>query len=129
MVEEAIRNALNRYAGQVPAPIQSDELAGCIKRISFYRSRGAFEVRGGGCFEVNAVSYAHVAACVRKKTGKLPCYRLHADAVALLIYCPMAPSQAQLAVPAEADTWRFEHGFERVVLYARDSSGTGIVFR
>lgn len=84
----------------------------------------------GGVFHVPALSRDSVAECIELKQIRLAGYRAHADAVALLIYCPMLTSQAQLAVPADASTWEFDiQGFERVVLYAQDSSGTGLAWQ
>jgi hypothetical protein len=87
------------------------------------------DVFGGGVFEVPALTKSQVSTCILQKHTKIEGYRAHADAVALLIYCPMAPSHAQLAVPAEAAGWSFAHQFERVVLYAEDSDGRGVVWQ
>ncbi len=87
------------------------------------------EVFGGGVFEVPALAQLQVSTCILQKHAKIEGYRAHADAVALLIYCPRAPSHAQLAMPAEAARWSFAHQFERVVLYAEDSAGRGVVWQ
>ncbi|WP_115514454.1 MULTISPECIES: hypothetical protein [Xanthomonas] len=69
-----------------------------------------------------------VAQCIGRKHRKISGYRAHADAVALLIYCPMAPSLAQHAIPAEATGWSFSHEFERVVLYAEENGRQGMIW-
>ncbi len=84
---------------------------------------------GGGVFEVPALTQLQVSKCILQKHTKIEGYRSHAAAVALLIYCPMVPSHAQLAMPAEAAGWSFAHQFERVVLYAEDSYGRGVVWQ
>ncbi|MCC8619705.1 hypothetical protein [Xanthomonas vesicatoria] len=70
-----------------------------------------------------------VSECIKRKHTKIEGYRAHAAAVALLIYCPGAPSHAQLAMPAEAAGWSFAHQFEGVVLYAEGSYGRGVVWQ
>ncbi len=87
------------------------------------------DVFGGGVFEVSALNDLQVSKCILQKHTKIRGYRAHAAAVALLIYCPMTPSHAQLAMPAEAAGWSFAHQFERVVLYAEDNHGRGVVWQ
>ncbi|SON81806.1 hypothetical protein XAP412_370128 [Xanthomonas phaseoli pv. phaseoli] len=83
----------------------------------------------GGNFEVTALVKDRVAESITRKNTKISGYRAHADAVALLIYCPMAPSLAQHAIPAEATGWSFAHEFDRVVLYAEENGRRGIIWR
>ncbi len=80
-------------------------------------------------FHVPALTQLQVSTCIQQKQTRIAGYRAHAEAVALLIYCPMVPSHAQLAIPADIAEWSFEHDFERVVLYAEDSDGRGTVWR
>ncbi|WP_372394151.1 hypothetical protein ACCQ05_17475 [Xanthomonas sp. NCPPB 3582] len=70
-----------------------------------------------------------IADCIGRKHRQISGYRAHADAVALLIYCPMTPSLAQHAIPAEATGWSFVHDFERVVLYAEENGRQGMIWR
>ncbi|OAG67872.1 hypothetical protein A7D17_01485 [Xanthomonas floridensis] len=86
-------------------------------------------VLSGGDFKVTALVRDQVAQCIGRKHRNISGYRAHADAVALLIYCPMAPSLAQHAIPAEAIGGSFVHDFERVVLYAEENGRQGMIWR
>ncbi|PPU98031.1 hypothetical protein XpopCFBP1817_04395 [Xanthomonas populi] len=83
----------------------------------------------GGDFKVTALVKDQVAECIGRKHRQISRYREYADAVALLIYCPVAPSLAQHAIPAEATGWSFVHDFERVVLYAEENGRQGMIWR
>jgi len=83
----------------------------------------------GGVFTVRSASYADVEAQIRAKERRIPGYKRTADRTALLIYVPMSPSLAQLAIPREADSWVFNHSFNQVLLFAEDSDGNGLIYK
>jgi hypothetical protein len=106
------------------------DLPAFLAGVGLFPSVGSTRPAGGGVFHVPALTSGLVAQCIARKGAKMAGYRAHADAVALPIYCPMSISQAQLAVPADASTWVFDMwGFERVVLYAADSNGIGLMWQ
>ncbi len=126
---ERIECLLRAYAGSIRVNIViRNGLPDFLSHVQLCPSDRA-SVSPGGSFSVSALNKDQVSDCIGQKHRRIHGYRAHADAVALLIYCPMASSLAQVGVPADLASWSFEHHFERVVLYADDSNGEGMIWQ
>ncbi|MCF7222069.1 hypothetical protein [Marilutibacter chinensis] len=71
---------------------------------------------GGSVWSTFELERGQVATRIGEKSRRLTEYRRYADEVWLLLVCDQVSIAADLSIPAEAVSWQFEHGFDRVLL-------------
>ena len=76
----------------------------------------------GGVGETKLLTYDLINEVISAKNSLVAGYRARANKVWLVIAVDIFPFSASFSVPAEVDTWRFDHEFDQVLLLSRQES-------
>lgn len=109
-----------------PHPLGADLPPG-FQSVDVYPARGGEAGRWLGLGSSDAVLLTRdlVAARVVEKNGRLPMYRAKADTVWLLVAATLMPLSSSFIVPDDVESWRFEAGFDKILLFSGDA-GKGV---
>jgi len=76
----------------------------------------------GGVGKTKLLTFDFLAEVISAKSPLVAGYRSRTSEVWLLIVVEIFPFSASFSVPAEVDTWRFDHEFDQVLLLSRQES-------
>ena len=76
----------------------------------------------GGVGQTMLLTYDLLAKAISAKNSNVANYRSRADKVWLLVVADLFPSSMSFSVPAEIETWRFDHEFDLALLLSREES-------
>lgn len=73
----------------------------------------------GSVWEGSELTQECLAERIERKSGKVDGYLRHCDEIWLLLVCDEFSIATDVLIPTAAKSWRFEHGFDRVLLMSR----------
>jgi len=76
----------------------------------------------GGVGQTMPLTYDLLAQAISAKNSKFANYRSRASEVWLLVVADLFPSSTSFSVPADIETWHFDHEFDQVLLLSREES-------